>query len=141
MVHNKSVKTLSWILRIVAALILLQTLFFKFTGAPESVYIFSQMGQILPGAEPFGRIGSGILELIASVLLLAPQTVAYGALLSLLTMSAAIMSHLVKLGIALAAVGDRGELFALALIVFTCSVALLFLHRAQIPIFVSRRHA
>ena len=99
------------------------------------------MGQSLPGAEPFGRIGSGILELIASVLLLAPQTVAYGALLSLLTMSAAIMSHLVKLGIALAAVGDRGELFALALIVFTCSVALLFLHRAQIPIFVSRRHA
>lgn len=141
MVQSRSVKTLSWILRIVAALILLQTLFFKFTGAPESVYIFSQVGQILPGAEPFGRIGSGIIELIASVLLLAPQTVAYGALLSLLTMSGAILSHLVKLGIALPAVGDRGELFMLALIVFMCSAALLILHRAQLPIVVSRGHA
>ena len=68
---------MSWLLRLVAAVILLQTLFFKFTGAPESVYIFSTLG-----AEPWGRIGSGIVELIASVLLLTPRTVAFGAALS-----------------------------------------------------------
>jgi uncharacterized membrane protein YphA (DoxX/SURF4 family) len=66
-----------WALRIVAALILLQTLFFKFSGAEESVYIFSTLGM-----EPWGRIGSGVLELIASVLILYPRTTFIGAALS-----------------------------------------------------------
>src|SRR3954466_15163089 len=103
----------SWILQLVAAVILFQTLFFKFTGAKESVYIFSTLG-----IEPWGRIGSGIVELIASVLLLMPSTVVFGALLSLGVITGAIVSHLTKLGIALPAVGDHGELFALALVVF-----------------------
>lgn len=125
---TKSMMYLSWFLRIVAAVILLQTLFFKFTGAPESVYIFSTLGM-----EPWGRIGSGIAELIASILLLMPSTVVYGAVLSLGVISGAIVAHLTQLGIALPAVGDNGELFALAVIVFVCSGLVLLIHRHQIP--------
>lgn len=120
---------LSWILQIVVAVILLQTLFFKFTGAEESVYIFTKLG-----AEPWGRIGSGVIELIASILLLIPRTVWLGALLSIGTICGAIMSHLTKLGIRLTAVGDNGELFALAVAVLVCSTVVLLLHRHQIPI-------
>ena len=125
---TKSMMYLSWFLRIVAAVILLQTLFFKFTGAAESVYIFSTLGM-----EPWGRIGSGVAELIASILLLMPSTVVYGAVLSLGVISGAIVAHLTQLGIALPAVGDNGELFALAVIVFVCSGLVLLIHRHQIP--------
>jgi hypothetical protein len=127
---SKSMMYLSWFLRIVAAVILLQTLFFKFTGAAESVYIFSTLGM-----EPWGRIGSGVAELIASILLLMPGTVVYGAVLSLGVISGAIVAHLTQLGIALPAVGDNGELFALAVIVFVCSGLVLLIHRHQIPFF------
>jgi hypothetical protein len=126
---SKAFLIASWTLRGIAAVILLQTLFFKFTGAAESVYIFTTLGM-----EPWGRIGSGVAELIASVLLLMPSTVAYGAIVSLGVISGAIVSHLTKLGIALPAVGDRGELFALAVVVFLCSAAVLVLHRAEIPV-------
>ena len=125
--HTRIRAALSWLLRLVAAVILLQTLFFKFTGAPESVYIFSTLG-----AEPWGRIGSGIVELIASALLLTPRMVVFGAALAMATMAGAIGSHIAKLGIALPAVGDRGELFALAVIVFLCSAAVLYLHRNEL---------
>ncbi len=129
MEHTRAFVTASWLLRIIAAVILLQTLFFKFTGAKESVYIFSTLGM-----EPWGRIGSGVAELIASILLLVPGTVIYGALLSLGVISGAIFSHLTKLGIALPAVDDHGELFALAVVVFVCSAALVVMHRQQIPL-------
>jgi uncharacterized membrane protein YphA (DoxX/SURF4 family) len=136
MLQNRSVNILSWVLRIIAAVILLQTLYFKFTGAPESVYIFSSLG-----AEPEGRIGSAVIELIASILLLVPRTVIYGAAISLATMGVAILSHVTKLGIALVEVGDNGELFALAIVVFLCSVGVLILHRGEIPLFAERRPA
>ena len=129
MSHSKGFLILSWTLRGIAAIILLQTLFFKFTGAKESVYIFTTLGM-----EPWGRIGSGVAELIASILLLAPPTVVYGAILSLGIIGGAIVSHLTKLGITLPAVGDRGELFGLAVVVFVCSAAVLVMHRAEIPI-------
>lgn len=129
MESSKLIGYLSLGLRLVAAGILLQTLFFKFTGAPESVYIFSTLG-----LEPWGRIGSGVAELIASVLLLWPRTIAVGAALSLAVISGAIVSHITKLGIALPAVGDNGELFALAVIVFAASAALLMLHRRELPV-------
>lgn len=74
-----------WILRILAALIMLQTLFFKFSGAEESIYIFSKLGM-----EPWGRIGTGVLELIASVLILFPKTTAWGALIAIGLMGGAI---------------------------------------------------
>ena len=121
-------KVLSWALQAVVAVILLQTLFFKFTGAPESVYIFSKLG-----AEPWGRIASGVFELVAAALLLYPRTVAVGALMSLGVISGAIFSHLTKLGVALTEVGDRGELFALALVVFAGSAAVLFIRRRELP--------
>src|SRR6266536_2607060 len=111
--HTRSFVIASWTLRVIAAAILLQTLFFKFTGARESVYIFSTLG-----LEPWGRIGSGVAELIASILLLLPGTVVFGAALSIGVISGAILSHLTLLGIALPAVNDHGELFALSVAVF-----------------------
>ena len=124
--YTRTFTITSWMLRVTAAVILLQTLFFKFTGARESVYIFSTLG-----LEPWGRIGSGVVELIAAVLLLIPSTVLLGALLSLGVISGAIVSHLTKLGIALPAVDDHGELFALAVVVFLCSAALALMHRGD----------
>jgi uncharacterized membrane protein YphA (DoxX/SURF4 family) len=119
-------KLLSWVLRLTAAVILLQTLFFKFTAAPESVYIFTKVG-----AEPWGRIGSGVVELIAATLILTPRLTWLGSLLATGVMTGAILSHLAVLGIEVQ--GDKGLLFVLALIVFVCSTANLLLHRSEIP--------
>lgn len=120
----------SWICRIVIAVILLQTLFFKFTGAEESRYIFTTlMGAEL---EAYGRIGSGLVELAAAVLILLPSTVWLGALLAFGTISGAIFSHLTKLGIEVK--DDGGLLFVLALTVFVLSAVLLLVHRRQIPV-------
>jgi UPF0716 family protein affecting phage T7 exclusion len=118
--------TLSWVLQLSVAAILLQTLFFKFTGAEESVYIFTALG-----AEPFGRYASGVAELIASVLLLVPGFAPYGALLSLGVISGAIVSHLTVLGIEVR--GDGGLLFGLAVIVFICSLAIVALRWRELP--------
>jgi len=126
---SKGLSITSWILQLVAAVILFQMLFFKFTGAKESIYIFSTVGM-----EPWGRIGSGVVELIASILLVIPATVTVGAIIALVTISGAIFFHLTKLGIALPAVNDRGELFTLAVVVFLVSLAILFIRRAEIPI-------
>lgn len=128
-----TVKILSWVMRITAALILVQTLFFKFTGAPESVYIFTKVG-----AEPWGRIGSGIVELIAAVLLLTPSFTWLGSVISLGVMAGAIFSHLTVLGIEVQ--GDKGLLFALAIIVFVASALNLVINRADIPV-IGRRLA
>jgi hypothetical protein len=114
-------------LQLLAAAILLQTLFFKFAGAEESVYIFSTLG-----VEPAGRIGSGVVELIAAVLLLVPSTAAAVALLTLGVMAGAIMSHLTLLGIEVK--DDGGLLFGLAVAVFVSAAVVLFLRRAEIPV-------
>jgi putative oxidoreductase len=129
-VQKKGIRSLllvSWICRIAAAVILLQTLFFKFTAAPESVYIFTKVH-----AEPWGRLGSGVVELIAAVLILIPRTIWAGALLALGVMTGAIASHLTVLGIEV--MGDGGLLFGLALIVFCTSTVALVLNRTQIPV-------
>src|SRR5271167_1174974 len=128
-----TIKVLSWVLRITAAVILLQTLFFKFTAAPESVYIFTKVG-----AEPWGRIGSGLVELIAAILLLSPRFNWLGSLLALGVMAGAILSHLTILGIEVQ--GDKGLLFGLALTVFLASGINLILHRSEIP-FIGRKLA
>ena len=124
---SRGQQVFSWMLQVLAAAILLQTLFFKFTGADESVYIFSTLG-----VEPAGRIGSGVVELIAAVLLLVPSTVAGGALLALGVMAGAIVSHLTLLGIEVK--DDGGLLFGLAVAVFVSSAIVLFLRRAEIPV-------
>ena len=121
------IKAVSWLLRLLVAGILLQTLFFKFTGAAESVYIFTTLG-----AEPWGRYGSGIAELVASVLLLVPSTVALGALVSLGVISGAIISHVGVLGIAI--MGDGGLLFVLAVIVLVSSALLVVMNLDHLPV-------
>jgi uncharacterized membrane protein YphA (DoxX/SURF4 family) len=111
-----------WVLRIIAALIMLQTLYFKFTGADESVYIFSQLGM-----EPWGRIGTGVLELIASILILYPRTTFFGSVLATGLMSGAIVAHLTKLGVTVK--NDGGQLFIYALLVLVSSLILAFIYR------------
>lgn len=118
---------LAWVAQLVAALILLQTLFFKFTASDESVYIFTKLG-----VEPAGRIGSGVLELITGGLLLVPRTAWAGALLGLGIMAGAILSHLTVLGIEVQ--GDGGQLFAYALITFACCATVLVLRRREVPL-------
>lgn len=119
-------KALDWIVRIVAAVILLQTLFFKFTGAPESIFIFEQVG-----VEPWGRYLTAIAELAAAILLLVPRTAWMGALLGLGIMAGAILSHLFVLGISVQ--DDGGLLFALAVTVFIACLVILYLHRGDVP--------
>ena len=115
----------TWILKLIAVIILVQTLYFKFTGAEESVYIFTKLG-----IEPFGRIGSGIVELIASILILIPRTTLLGALFGAGTMLGAIFSHLFVLGIEVK--NDGGELFILAIITLLCCTILILQNRNKI---------
>lgn len=117
-------RQLSWALQLLAAGILLQTLFFKFTGAAESVHIFTTLG-----VEPWGRYGSGVAELVASGLLLSPGLSPLGALLSLGIMSGAIVGHLAVLGIEVD--GDGGLLFGLAVTVLVASAIVLWLRRRE----------
>lgn len=112
-------------LRFTTALIFLQTLFFKFTASPESLYIFSKLGM-----EPFGRIASGILEFIAAILLLIPRTSIFGAIFSLGIILGAIFSHLTILGIIVQ--DDNGLLFFLALVIFFFSSTILFLQKEEL---------
>ena len=128
---SRGQRAASWGVRLVVAAILAQTLFFKFSAAPESVYIFSKLG-----LEPWGRIGSGVAELVAVVLLLVPGTVVYGALLALGVIGGALASHLGPLGIVV--MGDGGLLFGLACAVFLGSLVLLALHRRAIPLLGAR---
>ncbi|MEM1123453.1 MAG: DoxX family protein [Bacteroidota bacterium] len=120
---------LSLILRLVVAIIFLQTLYFKFTGHPDSVHIFSALG-----LEPYGRIGLGVTELITSVLILLPRTKIFGILLSFGIILGAIFSHFLVLGLQVQ--GDGGGLFTLALVVMTACLILLFLHKKEVEQFI-----
>lgn len=115
-----------WIVKLIAVTILVQTLYFKFTASPESVYIFSILE-----IEPYGRIDSGIVELIASILILIPKTTLLGSIIGLGTMTGAIISHLTILGIEVQ--NDGGTLFILALVTFLCCALLIFTNRSKIP--------
>jgi putative oxidoreductase len=114
-----------WATRIIAAIILLQTLYFKFSGAAESVYIFSTVGM-----EPWGRIGVGVLELVAAILLLTNSTAWLGAALSSGLMAGALLMHVTLLGIVVQ--NDGGQLFLYALVVLCCSAYVLFVNRQKI---------
>ena len=124
---SKGLSVVSWLARIVAAVILLQTLYFKFSAHPDSVAIFTAVGQ-----EPIGRVGSGIVELIASVLLFVPGLTAVGAALAVGVMSGAIFFHLTKLGVVVN--NDGGSLFVLAVVVWVCSAFVLWLYRKTLPV-------
>jgi putative oxidoreductase len=127
MTLTKSQSIVSTLSQLLAAGILLQTLFFKFTGAEESVYIFSTLGM-----EPWGRVGSGIVELVAAVLLLYPPTAALAAVIAIGVMSGAIISHLTVLGIEVK--GDGGLLFGLAITTLVSSAIVLLIRRATLPV-------
>jgi hypothetical protein len=127
---SSKLNLISWICRILVAVILFQTLFFKFTGAEESKYIFSTL--MGPELEAYGRIGSGMIELFAVILLLTPSKAWLGAFIALGTISGAIMSHLTVLGIVVK--GDGGLLFCLAVTVFVLSGVVLLIHRRELPI-------
>jgi uncharacterized membrane protein YphA (DoxX/SURF4 family) len=116
---------LHWILRLVPAILLLQTLFFKFTASEESVYIFTQLG-----VEPWGRIISGIIELLAAILIIMPSRTAFGALAGMCVMAGAVLSHLTVLGIEI--MGDGGLLFILALVILVCCSLLVLLNKSQL---------
>ena len=118
---------IAWFAQLTVAVILLQTLFFKFTAAEESVYIFSTIH-----AEPWGRIGSGVIELVASALLFIPALAPIGAALAMASMAGAILTHLTVLGIAVK--GDGGLLFALAVTALVGSAVVLLVRRAQLPV-------
>lgn len=119
---KNKIKIAEFLLACIAAIILLQTLYFKFSAHPDSVYIFGKLG-----VEPLGRIMSGIAELLASVLLLIPALRWIGALLSAAIMAAAILSHIFVLGIEI--MNDGGMLFLLALFTFACSCGILLINK------------
>jgi uncharacterized membrane protein YphA (DoxX/SURF4 family) len=125
-------KYLPFIIRLVIAIILIQTLRFKFTAHPDSVYIFEKAG--LGDA---GRIGSGIVELIAAILILIPRTIWLGALLTLVVISGAIVTHLTKIGIEVN--GDGGTLFFMAVLIFVLSIITLWIYKKEIPFIGSKR--
>jgi len=124
---QKTTRIIDWLFRIAIAIILLQTLYFKFTGHPESVALFSKLG-----VEPWGRIGTGIIELIAGILILVPATALIGAALSLGLMAGAIASHLFVIGIE--SDNDGGQLFMLAIIVLVLSLVVLAMRRKEVPV-------
>ncbi|WNH11695.1 DoxX family protein [Thalassobellus suaedae] len=125
-------KHIPFILRIIVAAILIQTLRFKFTAHPDSVYIFKKMG-----LEPYGRIGIGILELIAGLLLLIPKTVWLGALLTLSVIGGAILMHLTILGMEIN--NDNGILFTTAIVTFLLAFKILYIYKKDIP-FINKSH-
>ena len=128
---QKTTRIIDWLFRIAIAVILLQTLYFKFTGHPESVALFSKLG-----VEPWGRIGTGVIELIAGILILIPASALIGAGLSLGLMAGAIASHLFVIGIE--SDNDGGQLFMLAIIVLVLSIAVLAIRRKEIPVLLAR---
>lgn len=129
--QTKTQNIFIWAARLIAAIILLQTLFFKFSAAPVSIYIFTELG-----IEPWGRIGTGILELLASILILIPKTTVYGAILGFGLMGGALMSHLTKLGIEVQ--HDSGKLFMLAVIVFASCLFLIIAERNKLLAFIKK---
>jgi len=120
-------KFIKIVARFVVAVILIQTLAFKFTAHPDSVYIFTQVG-----LEPYGgRIGIGVLELISGILILIPRTSWFGALMTLGIIGGAIFMHLTRLGVEVQ--GDGGMLFGMAVLVFVLAAASLWFSRSEIP--------
>jgi uncharacterized membrane protein YphA (DoxX/SURF4 family) len=120
-----------WILRLVPAIILLQTLYFKFTAQPESVQLFTRLGM-----EPYGRIGTGVLELVAAILILIPRYTGYGAILGLAMMTGALYFHLTKIGIFF---GGDALLFIYAVITFVCCALLVFIYKSRLESQLKRK--
>jgi uncharacterized membrane protein YkgB len=135
-------KLIFWAIRIVPAIIMLQTLYFKFSAEPEPIHIFTTL---LGKYEAFGRIGTGIIELIAGILLLYPRTSVFGAVLGVSTMAGAVFSHLFLLGINVQyydaeskLINDKGSLFLSALITLACCLVIIFQQRQYLLSFIKK---
>jgi len=135
-------KLIFWAIRIIPAIIMLQTLYFKFSAAPEPIHIFTTL---LGKYEAFGRIGTGIIELIAGILLLYPRTSVFGAILGVSTMAGAVFSHLFLLGINVQyydaeskLINDKGSLFLSALITLACCLVIIFQQRQYLLSFIKK---
>ena len=124
----KTTTIISWVLRLAIAIIFIQTLYFKFTAHPDSVYIFSELG-----VEPYGRVGLGIIELITAILLMVNSTKIIAIFLSIGIIIGAIGSHILVIGTSVQ--GDGGGLFALAWVVLLAGIVLLFIHKKELNIF------
>ena len=120
-------KIFTWILRLIAAFVLLHTLPFKFTSHPDSITLFTELG-----GEPALRYFSGVMELIAGVLLLIPKTTWAGATIGFGLMAGALIAHFSILGINFN--GDGGALFGSAAAGFICCAILLWKFRSQVPV-------
>ncbi len=125
-------KIVSWVLRVVASIIMLQTLYFKFSGAEESIQLFTMLGM-----EPWGRYGVGVMELIASILLLVPKTKVMGAILGVGLMSGALFFHLTKIGIVDAS--GNAMLFIYACVAFISCGILLVIHTDELKGYIFRK--
>lgn len=134
---TRNQRAVSLLFQIIAAVVLLQTVVFKLAGAEMPVKMFTALG-----LEPWGRIGSGMIELIATILLLISHTAARGALLSLGFISGALLSHFTVLGIDLSGIGmnDNGELFTTALVVFFSSAIVIYIRRRELRLPDLRAH-
>lgn len=119
-------KTLSWILQIIAAAIMLWTLRYKFTAHPVSVWIFTSLGM-----EPWGRIGTGIAELIAGICLLVPGLTIYGAILGVGLMTGAVISHILVLGV-------KGKLFIQAVITLLSCLGIVWIRKDELVLLINR---
>jgi hypothetical protein len=135
-------KLIFWVIRIVPAVIMLQTLYFKFSAAPEPIHIFTTL---LGKYEAFGRIGTGIIELIAGILLLYPRTSVFGAILGAGTMAGAVFSHLFILGISVqyyntdgTLINDKGSLFISALVTLVCCLVIIFQQKHYLLSFIKK---
>lgn len=122
---SPKLKIVSWITQLAAAAIMGQTLFYKFTGHPDSVQLFTELGM-----EPQGRLLIGALELIACILLLIPSSIVYGALLGSCLMAGAIIGHVTELGWQ----GQRFELGLLAIAVLLCCTITILIRRRELPL-------
>ena len=103
----KKENIISWILQLCIVIAFAPSAYLKLTGAPESIATFDTLGM-----EPAGRYIIGFLEAAACLLLLTPNSVAYGSILTFYIMLGAILAHLTKLGF-----GESYSFICLALLV------------------------
>ncbi|MEM8547919.1 MAG: hypothetical protein AAGF46_07125 [Pseudomonadota bacterium] len=145
-------KALPWILVLIPVVVFVQSLPFKFSGAVETVHIFTTIGAWFdsiglaaiggPFAQ-YGAYGVGIAEIIASVLLLIPATRHWGALFGLGVLSGAIFFHVfTPLGVSVkfpgAPEGGDPALFIMAVVAWSALLATVILNKDKYPFIGSK---
>lgn len=121
---NKAEKLISIVFQIIAALILANAAFGKFSGNEMSVHVFHELNILET------RIVIGIIEVLAALLLLSkiPQ---YGALLGFGTMLGALIAHVSILGMEIH--GDGGQMVMMMAVVLLSSIIVMWINRRRMP--------